>query len=672
MMLKHLKHAYILTCLPAFFPFAYVYARDYEEINTEDASHYLPGKADSSKPYVLLPRVESDGFINQYRIQSEPGDELIAAGTDLAGERLHELEIIQALSEIKQTDAFMQGLNASVDMTLKASEQVLEDPGEAMKNLEKGFSRFVDNVGATVSDLAKRSGPGGGDGENPETGLVKEFLGVNSARRRLAVDFKVDPYSSNQVLQKSLEDVAMAIIAGGASLDLALQSAPGAASAIRKTAAIMEDGSQHYLHFSPKILRFKINEHLAGAEFSSEKLDEVLDNTACTWRHAATVAGALVRINLPAVNEQVFSWALAAENEAECRRRMHMMELAWDYRRRNKITDLWVNNDQLYWHDSLDSEGIALVADHLFWTPELEKLIEQLDTIYKVVWLSGEVSDRVSSEMTNRGIKLSPRRFKRLKGRENIGNSILAGSELPELEPLPGNDASASATTPAVGESSSEERKETAIIEQEMEPVVAPAPVAEVEEIDNANAGINDDEPVDTPNTSPAEEAATEAPPNITTAMDQEEVNTPAPSSEEIIAVDEAPVEKVSPPLEEEELTEVVSEEKGKVVEKVMEPVAAVEKAAAVPARKTTRPGCWQHANLGNFLFSQKGRDVELTHETPDKSKIRKFTLKDEGNRLLWSTNNVVHAFVRDLEGMRLFINVKKGDNEVKLERCTE
>ena len=347
-MFKQVKHAFILICLCTLFPFASVHGKDYEDISTAEASHYLPGKADSNRPYSLEPGVESDGFINRYRIQSELTGELIARGTDLAAERMHELEIIQALSEIKQTDAFMQGLNASVDMTLKASEQVLDDPGEAMKNLEKGFSRFVDNVGATVSDLAKRGSTSGEGGETSETGLVKEFLGVNSARRRLAVDFNVDPYSSNQVLQKSLEDVAMAIIAGGASLDLALQSAPGAASAIRKTAAIMEDGSQHYLHFSPKILRFKINEHLADAEFSSEKLDEILDNTRCSWRHAATVAGALVRISLPTVNEKIFSWALAAQGEEECRRRMHMMELAWDYRRRNKITDLWVHDDHLY------------------------------------------------------------------------------------------------------------------------------------------------------------------------------------------------------------------------------------------------------------------------------------------------------------------------------------
>ena len=672
-MFKQVKHAFILICLCTLFPFASVHGKDYEDISTAEASHYLPGKADSNRPYSLEPGVESDGFINRYRIQSELTGELIARGTDLAAERMHELEIIQALSEIKQTDAFMQGLNASVDMTLKASEQVLDDPGEAMKNLEKGFSRFVDNVGATVSDLAKRTSASGEDGERSETGLVKEFLGVNSARRRLAVDFNVDPYSSNQVLQKSLEDVAMAIIAGGASLDLALQSAPGAASAIRKTAAIMEDGSQHYLHFSPKILRFKINEHLEGAEFSSEKLDEILDNTRCSWRHAATVAGALVRISLPTVNEKIFSWALAAQGEEECRRRMHMMELAWDYRRRNKITDLWVHDDHLYWHDSLDSEGVALVADHLFWTPELERILGQLDTIYKVVWLSGEVSDRVSSEMSNRGIKLSSKRFARLKGRENIGNAILSGSVLPNLEPLPDSDASAATTTPAVNDYSTEEPADTSPGEQDGETILTQAPAAPGEVVDNPATGIEDNESMATPDTTLVEQAAIQVPQDDTASVEaEEELDTPAPSNDEIVAVDEAPIEYAPSPLQEENVAIAAPTEKEQVIQDRVKPAATVEKLPPVTARKKTRPGCWQHANLGNFLFSQKGKFVELTHETPDGSKIRQFTLKDEGNRLLWSTNNVIHAFVRDLEGMRLFINVKKDENEVKLERCTE
>ena len=108
------------------------------------------------------------------------------------------------------------------------------------------------------------------------------------------------------------------------------------------------------------------------------------------------------------------------------------------------------------------------------------------------------------------------------------------------------------------------------------------------------------------------------------------------------------------------------------MVDEALEAAPTIEKAEPEPVKKRSKPGCWQHPKLGYFTFSQKGKFVELTHETPDKTKTRTFTLKDQGNRLYWSTNNVVHAFVRDLQGMTLFINVEKGQNEVKLESCKE
>ena len=654
-MLKPIKHGCILPGLLLLSVGATIQAKDYEDINPEKASHYLSTTTTPNKPYTLNPVVENNGFINEYRLEGLEMGEFSVFGSDFAGERMHELEIIRAVSEIKQTDAFIQGFNASVDMTLMASEQMLNDPAEAMRNLEKGFSRFVDNIGATVSDLTRKDANQDEDETSSRTGLIKEFLGVNSARRRLAVDFDVDPYSSNQVLQKSLEDVAMAIVAGGASLDVALQSAPGAASAVRKTANMMEDGSQHYLHYSPKVLRFKIDEHLAGGKFTSEQLNEVLDNTECSLRHATTIAGVLLRLKLPEINQDIFSWALAADNENECRRRMHMMELAWDYRRRNKITSLWVSNEHLYWHDSLDSEGVAIVADHLFWTAELEKLLTELDSIYKVVWVSGEVSDRVASETSNRGIKLSAKRFKRLKGRENIGNSILAGSKLPELTPLPDNQ-------------SSEPRTELATIEQTLERnTVEPEPPVE-------------EQPVETTIDQPAEisledTAESQLEPDKNSIIEEEDVaiepmeQTPEPEQQVSVVTDDEsshdePVvdEEALSPVKEESIETAVTVEKQALDEPVKPEVV----------RKTTKPGCWQHPRLGFFQFKQKGKLVELTHETPDRAKTRIFTLQDKGNRLFWSTNNVVHAFVRDLQGMRLLLNVKKGGNEAKLERCTE
>lgn len=640
-------------------------ANDYETISPADSSQYFPGAADSTV-YSLSADVQSDGFINQYRLDSATVGELNVHSTEFTRERMHELEIILALSEIKQTDAFIQGFQASVDTALKATEQALNDPVEAVKNLEKGFSRFIDNVGATVSDLGKKASDNDKSKKSSEKSLIKEFLGVNSAKRRLATDFGVDPYSSNEVLQKSLEDVATAIVAGGASLDVALQSAPGAAGAVRQTASMMEEGSQHYLLFSPRVLRFKIKEHLASDSFPAEQLDELLDNTQCSVRHVTTMAGVLLSIDLPGINQAVFTWTLAAEDENECRRRMHMMELVWGYGRRKKISDLWIKNNQLYWRDTVDTEGIAIVADQLFWTSRLEKLLGELESIYKVAWVSGTVSDKARLEIGNRGIKLSANRFKRLKERENIGNNILEGSALPELEtpqltekPIPETEQLAA---PKVFEDTPVE-EEAIQVRQAVEEQQAP-PVDEVEVLTEAESPAPEQ-----PGALETNQAEQEQSP---VTLSHEEPTLSIPPVEETTLPAEPVEEPTMAPLltKETSLPTQTVEEAVIVPPPVKEPVKPAPVIKKAEAKKEYQPGCWQHPKLGRFRFKQKGNVLELGHEIPNRAEIRHFTLRSVGSKHYWKTGQVEHVFVQDVGGLKLFTNIHKDNNEISLEKC--
>jgi hypothetical protein len=66
-----------------------------------------------------------------------------------------------------------------------------------------------------------------------------DLLGVNKAKRRIAKQVGADPYTTNPVLAKQLDDLARAAFAGGVSLDAALAvSTAGVATAISATATV--------------------------------------------------------------------------------------------------------------------------------------------------------------------------------------------------------------------------------------------------------------------------------------------------------------------------------------------------------------------------------------------------------------------------------------------------
>ena len=229
---------------------------------------------------------------------------------------------------------------------------------------------------------------------------------------------------------------------------------------------------------SPELLKSKISEYLSDDEFPTEQIHEVIDDSQCTIEQAATVAAVLVSIKKPRFNQDVFSWALSAEDQNECLRRAGTMELVWDYRRRKKISSIWISNDHLYWRDTGGNEGVPIVADDLAWSGELEKILTQSKSVHKFAWVSGNVSDEAAAELRNRGITLSANRFSKLKKRENIASNIFGLSVASEPEPAPASITQKAEEEPPVPQESEPEEA----IDTALEPATEPVEVKNVKE----------------------------------------------------------------------------------------------------------------------------------------------------------------------------------------------
>jgi hypothetical protein len=198
--------------------FSPLQAEDFEAKPTLKASEILPPELLRSDLHQVAEAVPNDGYMNTYTVQSDFG-EFTAYGMTLLRMRVQEVSALDELSRVKKSDLYTEAATNAVMMPVKAVGVFVTQPVDTVKGLPAGVGRMFRGFGRTAEsvteDMAKSDEEEGAEGE--EQGEKKEsdaemyakkFMGVGSAQRKWAGKLSVDPYSSNQVLQERLGEVA--------------------------------------------------------------------------------------------------------------------------------------------------------------------------------------------------------------------------------------------------------------------------------------------------------------------------------------------------------------------------------------------------------------------------------------------------------------------------------
>src|SRR5207244_6452753 len=107
------------------------------------------------------------------------------------------------------TDCVKNSLLAAAKLTINAARNIGRDQAQAISNVPKGVMKFLGRDKQTVENVGKGGGEDDGDGNR-----MKDAIGYSDKKRKIALQMGIDPYSTNAVLQKQLDDVAWASWAG--------------------------------------------------------------------------------------------------------------------------------------------------------------------------------------------------------------------------------------------------------------------------------------------------------------------------------------------------------------------------------------------------------------------------------------------------------------------------
>ena len=205
---------------------------DHEAPPVQSAAKIVPASLLSGPQFKVQDEAPTDGFMPRFTIQSDFG-QYVVNGREMLGVRVQEIAALAELDKISKTEAFAGAMAASAKKTGKAIVNVAANPKETAEGIPKGVGRFFKGAGKKAEKAGSSAVESVKDDDDDDedtpgqksTGqkageAAKSVTGASKAKRGLAKKFQVDPYSNNAALQKKLDDLAMAMTAGGMAMSI--------------------------------------------------------------------------------------------------------------------------------------------------------------------------------------------------------------------------------------------------------------------------------------------------------------------------------------------------------------------------------------------------------------------------------------------------------------------
>lgn len=170
--------------------------------------------------YRIDEEVPTDGFLATYTLRTDFGT-MAARGPGMVAVRLAELRAVGDLAGIRKSDVFVDALKRSATSMGAAVANVATNTVEVAKAVPASVGRFFQRVGRQATTAVQKIGDkqAESDSKSPVSAetmaaggvaagtAVRDALGFDQQRRHLAKTLGVDPYTTNPILKKQLDDM---------------------------------------------------------------------------------------------------------------------------------------------------------------------------------------------------------------------------------------------------------------------------------------------------------------------------------------------------------------------------------------------------------------------------------------------------------------------------------
>ena len=384
----------------------------FEELPELNASEILKPEFLKGEHYAVRDSVPTGAGMNQFTIDSDFGV-FEADGNEMLLQRLKEIDAIARLGDVSRTDEFKKSLLAAAKSPLNSAKNIARDPAQAISNVPKGIMKFLGRAKETVENVGKSGNDEGGEGNR-----MKDAIGYSDKKRKIALQMGIDPYTTNTVLQKQLNDLAWASWAGGFSFTVATLPINGAARAALTVTNVNSTVEDLLRDKSPSELEQINRSTFRAMGASSSEIDRIVHGGAFTPTQATTL-GVHLKALKGVANRGAFVRAAAEKSttEADALFCVYTVALMDQINQKMPIARIVMLGD---FPICVAKEGTIIVAlqwDYAAWTSGAASFTDQVQklagtsgqTTRVFVGLSGEVSPRLRQELETRGMTVQDR-----------------------------------------------------------------------------------------------------------------------------------------------------------------------------------------------------------------------------------------------------------------------
>ena len=363
------------------------------------------------------PEVPTDGLLATFTITSDFGA-FTATGPGMLGIRVGEIQALDVLEKTSKSDAFKRALEGSVKRTGKSIATAVAHPVDTVKGLPQGVGRFFERVGRSVQTGAEKVGDYVDDRKSPEaqsksTGDVakdvssaagnagSDVIGQETSRRRIAKVLRVDPYTTNTVLDDKLNEFAWVVWAGEFGLDAGIGLIPGG-MAIRITRTWVSD---LVWDLSPGDLDVRAERQLTELGVPKDTIDRFLRQKWFTRTTRTALLEALRTLGPGPGRTDVIPWTLTAQSDAQARFMAGAVLILAAYHKTQDPIDKLRVAGTLVGERKAGGLMVPAPVDYVAWTERVARFATRPDLAGRdrQIWLTGRLSPRAREELTRLG-----------------------------------------------------------------------------------------------------------------------------------------------------------------------------------------------------------------------------------------------------------------------------
>jgi hypothetical protein len=342
-------------------------------------------------------QVPTDGLMAHFTIQSDVGT-FDANSIEMLEIRVAEIPAIIELSKTSKSEVFAKSVATNAVRPVTAAGQMIMNPVETVKGIPSGVGRFFGRVGLAGTKLKEsvtepeEASAGAKAGQFASTAgqTTRNIFGYEQERRELAKKLHVDPYTTNPVLTKQLDDFALTAFRAHVGVTTAMAVFVPGSMAITATRVVSA-----WVWDTPRAdLIVKVENVLEHFNVPATTIKTLMNNPVFPLSVQTAFATNLERLSgVPGTVEAV-TLASTAQSEVQARYLTDAVGMLVRYNDTQTPIKRLIVRRAIIGQDRNGAIVVQAPVDYVSWTELVSTFAHRRDlaTSHRTIWITGQLS----------------------------------------------------------------------------------------------------------------------------------------------------------------------------------------------------------------------------------------------------------------------------------------